>query len=69
LEMQGRVFAAQNVLANLASAAPLVAAGAFAELVGPRPVLVGTAVVMSLFVGWAALRARSVPAFAGGLHA
>jgi hypothetical protein len=32
-------------------------------------VLVGTAVVMSLFVGWAALRARSVPAFAGGLHA
>jgi MFS family permease len=69
LEMQGRVFAAQNVLANLASAAPLVAAGAFTELVGPRPVLVGTAVVMSLFVGWAALRARSVPAFAGGLHA
>jgi MFS transporter, DHA3 family, macrolide efflux protein len=69
LEMQGRVFAAQNVLANVASAAPLVAAGAFAEVVGPRPVLVGTAVVMSLFVGWAALRAHSIPTAMGSLNA
>jgi MFS family permease len=69
LEMQGRVFAAQNVLANLASAAPLVAAGAFAEVVGPRPVLVGTAVVMSLFIGWAALRAHSIPTAMGSLNA
>ncbi len=69
LEMQGRVFAAQTVLANVASAVPLVLAGAFAMLVGSGPVLVGTAVAMLLFVGWAALRAKSVPAFAGGLHA
>jgi len=69
LEMQGRVFAAQNVLANVASAAPLVVAGAMADVVGPRPVLVGTAVAMVLLVGWAALRARTVPAVAGGLHA
>jgi MFS family permease len=69
LEMQGRVFAAQTVLANLASAVPLVLAGAFAMLVGSGPVLVGTAVAMMLFVGWAALRARSVSAFAGGLYA
>ena len=68
LEMQGRVFAAQNVLANVASVAPLLVAGALADLVGVRPVLVGLAVLMSLFVGWAALRARSVPA-AGGLYA
>jgi len=69
LEMQGRVFAAQNVLTNLASVAPLLVAGAFAEVVGSRPVLIGAALVMSLFVGWAALRASSVPAMARGLHA
>jgi DHA3 family macrolide efflux protein-like MFS transporter len=69
LEMQGRVFAAQNVLANVASAAPLVFAAAIAEVVGPRPVLVGTAVAITVLVGWAALRARSIPAVAGGLHA
>jgi hypothetical protein len=67
--MQGRVFAAQNVLANVASVAPLLVAGAFADLVGVRPVLIGAAVLMTLFVGWAALRARSVPAVAGGLNA
>jgi len=69
LEMQGRVFAAQNVLANVASVAPLLVAGVFADLVGVRPVLIGAAVLMTLFVGWAALRARSVPAVAGGLNA
>lgn len=68
-EMQGRVFAAQNVLANLASVVPLLVAGALADLLGVRPVLVGLAVVMALFVSWAALRARSVPALAGGPHA
>ncbi|HUS82976.1 MAG TPA: MFS transporter [Dehalococcoidia bacterium] len=68
LEMQGRVFAAQNVLGNVASVAPLLVAGVLADLAGVRPVLVGLAVLMSLFVGWAALRARSMPAL-GGLHA
>ncbi len=62
LEMQGRVFAAQNVLVNVASVAPLLVAGALAELIGVRPVLVGTAVAITLVVGWAAMRARSVPA-------
>jgi MFS transporter, DHA3 family, macrolide efflux protein len=69
LEMQGRVFAAQNVLANIASVAPLLVAGAVSDLVGVRPVLIGTAVLMTLFASWAALRARSVPAVAGGLNA
>jgi DHA3 family macrolide efflux protein-like MFS transporter len=69
LEMQGRVFAAQNVLANLASVVPLLLAAAFTELVGPRPVLVGAAVVMTVFVGWAALRARTIPRSTGGLYA
>ena len=69
LEMQGRVFAAQNVLANLASAAPVLVAAAFAEVVGPRPVLVGTAIVMILLVAWAFLRARAVPAPFRGLNA
>ncbi len=62
LEMQGRVFAAQNVLINVASVAPLLVAGAFAEVVGVRPVLIGTAVTITLLVGWAVMRARSVPA-------
>jgi len=61
LEMQGRVFAAQNVLINVASVVPLLVAGIFVDLIGVRPVLVGTAAFMTVFVTWAALRARSVP--------
>ena len=60
-EMQGRVFAAQTVLSNVASVVPLLAAGALADLLGVRPVLVGLAVLISLFVGWAAWRARISP--------
>ncbi len=62
LEMQGRVFAAQNVLANLASAVPVLVAAAFAEAVGPKPVIVVTAIVMTVLVVWAFLRSRAVPA-------
>ncbi len=68
MEMQGRVFAAQAVLANLASVAPLLVAGVLADLVGVRPVLVALAVTMALFVGWAALRSRSVPAATESLN-
>jgi len=68
LEMQGRVFAAQNVLSNVASVAPLLVAGALADLAGVRPVLVGYAMLITLFVGWAALRARAMPA-TGGAYA
>ena len=38
--MQGRVFAAQSVLSNLASIVPLVLAGALADWLGVSPVLI-----------------------------
>jgi DHA3 family macrolide efflux protein-like MFS transporter len=69
LEMQGRVFAAQNVLANLASAIPVLVASAFAEAIGPRPVIVGTAIVMTALVVWAFLRSRTLGAPVGGVYA
>ena len=40
VSMQGRVFAAQSVLSNLASIVPLVLAGALADWLGVSPVLI-----------------------------
>jgi len=68
VEMQGRVFAAQTVLSNLASIIPLLLAGALADWFGVRPVLITVAVVMSLFVLWTALRARVAPSPVGGAY-
>ena len=68
MEMQGRVFAAQAVLSNLASIIPLLLAGALADWFGVRPVLITVAVVMSLFVLWTTLRARIAPSPAGGAY-
>lgn len=59
MEMQGRIFAALTVLSNLASVVPLLVAGALADWVGVRPVLVAVAVIMSLFIIWVA--AQPVP--------
>jgi MFS family permease len=66
MEMQGRVFAALNVLTNLASVVPLVVAGALADWIGVRPVLVADAVGMTLFIIWIAARPAPPPPVMGG---
>jgi hypothetical protein len=38
IEMQGRVFAAQSVLTNLASIPPILLTGILADIVGVAPV-------------------------------
>jgi MFS family permease len=68
LEMQGRVFAAVNVLTNLSSVAPLLVAGALADLLGVRPVILMVCVLVSAFIVWFVLRERTVRPLRGGLH-
>jgi MFS family permease len=53
LEMQGRIFAAQVVLTNLASIPPILLSGALADLIGVTPVLVIVAIVLLAVAGWA----------------
>ena len=50
--MQGRVFAAQTVLSNLASIVPLLLAGALADWWGVSPVLIAVAVVVLVIALW-----------------
>ncbi len=57
-ELQGRVFATQSALSDLASVLPLLVVGAVADLVGVRAVLLVTAGLSAL----AALAARLTPA-------
>ena len=57
-ELQGRVFATQAALSDLASVLPLLVVGAVADLVGVRAVLLVTAGLSAL----AALAARLTPA-------
>jgi MFS family permease len=52
--MQGRVFAAQTVLSNLASIVPLLLAGALADWWGVSPVLIAVAVAILVVALWAA---------------
>ncbi len=47
-DVQGRVFAGQNVLANVASIPPILVTGLAADLVGVPPVYVGAAVACAL---------------------
>ena len=61
LEIQGRVFAAQAVLANLASIPPIMFAGILSELVGVEPVMSLTVFILVGAAGWALLRALSTP--------
>jgi MFS family permease len=53
LEMQGRIFAAQVVLTNLASIPPILLSGALADVIGVTPVLVIVAIVLLAVAGWA----------------
>jgi hypothetical protein len=59
LEIQGRVFAAQVVLTNLASIPPILLAGLLSELLGVEVVLGMTVVILALVGAWAAAEASA----------
>jgi MFS family permease len=60
---QGRVFAAQTVLANLVAIAPVVLAGLLADAIGVEPVLVCAGIGALLAAAWSQARSsRVVPA-------
>ncbi len=61
MELQGRIFAAQNVLINLASIPPILLAGLLAELAGVEVVLFLFVIIMTGAGGWAYARAASRP--------
>ena len=52
LEVQGRVFAAQNVLTNLASIPPILLAGVLSELAGVPPIMFLAAVILLFAAAW-----------------
>ncbi len=54
--MQGRVFAAQTVLSNLASIIPLLLAGALADWWGVSPVLIIMAIAILVVALWGAFQ-------------
>ena len=62
VEIQGRVFAAQTVLTNLASIPPILLAGLLSELFGVEPVIFLTIFILVGVAGWALARALSRPA-------
>ena len=61
LEIQGRVFAAQVVLANLSSIPPILLAGVLSGLAGVEPVMFLTVAILVATAGWALLRTLSRP--------
>jgi predicted MFS family arabinose efflux permease len=63
LQMQGRVFAAQNVLSNLIAILPVIVAGLLADAVGVGPVLVVAGCAALAAALWSRLEtSRVVPA-------
>ena len=63
MNMQGRVFGAQAVLANLTAIVPVVLASLIADTVGVEPVLVFAGFAALVAAAWSQARAsRSVPA-------
>jgi predicted MFS family arabinose efflux permease len=60
LEMQGRVFAAQAILANLVAIVPVVIASLIADTVGVAPVLVCAGVAALLAAAWSQARSSRV---------
>jgi hypothetical protein len=58
--MQGRIFAAQAVLSNLAAIAPVVLAGLVADAVGVEPVLICAGVGALLAAAWSQARSSRV---------
>ncbi len=62
LSMQGRVFAAQSILANLVAIVPVVLAGFLADTVGVTPVLICAGIAALLAAAWSQARSsRIVP--------
>lgn len=57
LEIQGRVFAAQVVLTNLASIPPILLAGLLSEWLGVEIVLGMTVIILASVAGWAVAQA------------
>ena len=60
VSMQGRVFAAQTVLSNLASIVPLLLAGALADWWGVSPVLIAVAVAVLVIALWGAFQTATM---------
>jgi hypothetical protein len=56
-EYQGRVFAAQVVLGNLASIPPILLAGLLASMLGPQVVLATTTIVLAAVALWSVAQA------------
>jgi predicted MFS family arabinose efflux permease len=52
VSMQGRVFAAQSVLANLTAIVPVVLAGLAADTIGVAPVMIAAGIMALLAAGW-----------------
>ncbi|HEX5370628.1 MAG TPA: MFS transporter [Dehalococcoidia bacterium] len=65
LTMQGRVFAAQSILANLVAIVPVVLAGFLADAVGVTPVLVCAGIAALLAAAWSQARSSRIVATAG----
>jgi hypothetical protein len=61
LDIQGRVFAAQTVLTNLASIPPILLAGLLAEAFGVGPVLFLFVLIMVGLAAWTYARALTRP--------
>jgi MFS family permease len=62
VEMQGRIFAAQHVLTNLASIPPILLAGLLADVIGVQPVLLMVAVMCALLAAFYSARNLAMPA-------
>ena len=60
-EMQGRVFAGQTVLTNLASIPPILAAGLLADVIGVTPVFFFMAVLVAVLAAYFAARNQAMP--------
>jgi hypothetical protein len=57
IEIQGRVFAAQVVLTNLASIPPILLAGTLSTVLPVEAVLIAALVVLSAIALWAVAQA------------
>jgi predicted MFS family arabinose efflux permease len=60
IEMQGRIFAAQAVLANLVAIIPVVLAGLVADALGVEPVLIVSGIAALLAAAWSQARSSRV---------
>jgi hypothetical protein len=56
VDLQGRIFAAQHVLANLASIGPILFVGLLASVFAVEPVMLLMVAIMLLVAGWTAAR-------------